>query len=500
MLVPLNIPPGVYSNGTEYQSKGRNFDANLVRWQFGALGPIGGWRKRTEYTEATNSYATVTGKARRVISWRDNNSQAWSAIGTHSNLYAMTISGVLSDITPTGLTVGRADATTGAGYGSGGFGEGPFGQSNPEAYTTLLPASIWSLDTFGEILLGVLPDDGKLYEWNLNTNVVATQVTNAPISNKCVLVTPERIVMCLGAAGVPRDIAWSDQEDRNEWTAAANNQAGNFSLQTAGTILNAVNVKGGSLIFTDKDVWRVVYLGPPLVYGFPQDNAGGGLVSAGAVTTADGAAYWMSHENFYVYTGYSQPIACDVHDAVFKDINRAQISKVTAWHNASFGEVWWFYPSADSTENDKYVVYDYRERHWNKGTLSRLCATDKAPLPYPIAVDAYGYVYDHEVGYNHDGAISFIEHGPVELGTGENSSNLTFLYPDESAQGDVSMTFKTKMYPNGTERSFGPYTATRQPVPIRVHGRQMLVKAIGAASTNWRLGIPRIEVKPGSKR
>ena len=306
--------------------------------------------------------------------------------------------------------------------------------------------------------------------------------------------------MCLGAGGVPRDVAWSDQEDRNQWTAAANNQAGNFSLQTAGTILNAVNVKGGSLIFTDKDVWRVVYLGPPLVYGFPQDNAGGGLVSAGAVTTADGAAYWMSHENFYVYTGYSQPIKCDVHDAVFKDINRAQISKVTAWHNASFGEVWWFYPSADSTENDKYVVYDYREGHWNKGSLSRLCATDKAPLPYPIAVDAYGYVYDHEVGYNHDGEISFIEHGPVELGTGENSSNLTFLYPDESAQGDVSMTFKTKMYPNGTERSFGPYTATRQPVPIRVHGRQMLVKAIGAESTNWRLGVPRIEVKPGSKR
>ena len=63
--------------------------------------------------------------------------------------------------------------TTGAGYGSGGlYGEGPFGLSNPAAYTTLLPASIWSLDTFGQILLGVLPDDGKLYEWNLNTNVV----------------------------------------------------------------------------------------------------------------------------------------------------------------------------------------------------------------------------------------------------------------------------------------------------------------------------------------
>ena len=49
MLVPLNIPPGVYTNGTEYQSKGRNFDANLVRWQFGALGPMGGWRQKNNY-------------------------------------------------------------------------------------------------------------------------------------------------------------------------------------------------------------------------------------------------------------------------------------------------------------------------------------------------------------------------------------------------------------------------------------------------------------------
>ena len=99
MLVPLNIPPGVYTNGTEYQSKGRNFDANLVRWQFGALGPMGGWRQRTT--------TTVSGKARRVISWRDNNNQVWAAIGTNSNLYAMTVGGAVTDITPTGLTAGR---------------------------------------------------------------------------------------------------------------------------------------------------------------------------------------------------------------------------------------------------------------------------------------------------------------------------------------------------------------------------------------------------------
>ena len=53
-------------------------------------------------------------------------------------------------------------------YGTGLYGQGPYGVSNPAVVSTTNPASIWSLDTFGQILLGVLPDDGKLYEWNVN--------------------------------------------------------------------------------------------------------------------------------------------------------------------------------------------------------------------------------------------------------------------------------------------------------------------------------------------
>ena len=47
MYIPLKLPPGIYRNGTQYQSAGRWYDANLVRWYDGTLRPIGGWRKRT---------------------------------------------------------------------------------------------------------------------------------------------------------------------------------------------------------------------------------------------------------------------------------------------------------------------------------------------------------------------------------------------------------------------------------------------------------------------
>ena len=45
-LIPIQLPPGVYRNGTELQSAGRWFDANLVRWFENTIRPIGGWRKR----------------------------------------------------------------------------------------------------------------------------------------------------------------------------------------------------------------------------------------------------------------------------------------------------------------------------------------------------------------------------------------------------------------------------------------------------------------------
>jgi len=45
-LIPLSIPPGVYRSGTELQSAGRWYDANLVRWTEGSMEPVGGWEKR----------------------------------------------------------------------------------------------------------------------------------------------------------------------------------------------------------------------------------------------------------------------------------------------------------------------------------------------------------------------------------------------------------------------------------------------------------------------
>ena len=47
-LIDLNIPAGVYRNGTDLQSQGRWRDASLVRWHDGIMRPVGGWRVRSD--------------------------------------------------------------------------------------------------------------------------------------------------------------------------------------------------------------------------------------------------------------------------------------------------------------------------------------------------------------------------------------------------------------------------------------------------------------------
>jgi len=491
-LTALRIPPGVYRNGTEYQSAGRWFDANLVRWFEGTLRPIGGWRKR--------SASQLTGSCRGLITWRNNSGDRFIAAGTHSKLYAMNAAGTLKDITPTGLTVGIADAATKTGYGYSTYGNFAYGVARPDT-GSVTPATTWSLDTWGEYLVACSDADGKLYEWQLgfSTPTLAAVITNAPTGCNAVMTTAERFVFALGAGGDPRKVQWCDQENNTIWTPAATNQAGSFELITVGSLKAGKRVRGVNLLFTDVDVHVSTYIGLPYVYSFEKAGSGCGLISSQAVAAIDTAAIWMSNSGFWVYDGYVKPLACDVGDYIFQNINANQVSKVYAVHNSKYGEIIWFYPSNASNENDSYVTYNYRENHWAIGSLSRTAGTDRGVFLNPLMVSADSYIYEHEVGFAYDSVAPFVESGPVEIQPGENIMNVRQLIPDEQTLGEVVVSFKTRMYPTATETTYGPYSAT-EPTSVRFSARQVKIRYTGAVLGDWRVGLNRLDVTPAGKR
>jgi hypothetical protein len=492
MYIPIKLPPGIYRNGTEYQAAGRWYDANLVRWYENTLRPMGGWRKR-----ATGQ---MSGLCRGFITWRDNSANRFIAAGTHTKLYAMNEAGTLKEITPTGFTAGIADAVSKTGYGYGTYGSLAYGTARPDT-GTITPATTWSMDTWGEYLVACSNADGKLYEWQLGftTPTLAAAITNAPTGNKALLVTQERILFALGAGGNPRKVQWCDQENNTQWTPAGDNLAGDYELATPGTLIAGKRVKGVNLLFTDVDVHTAQYVGAPFVYGFEKAGSGCGLISAQSVAAIDTAAIWMSKAGFWIYDGYVKPLPSDVSDYVFDNLNFNQASKVYAVHNSKYGEIWWYYPSSGSTENDSYVTFNYRENHWNIGLLARTAGADSGVFANPLMVSTDGFIYEHEVGFAYDSASLYAESGPVQLGNGDNIMSVRQVIPDEQTLGEAVVSFKTRNYPTGTQSTFGPYTAAN-PTSVRFSGRQVNVKVTGNTLADWRIGVMRLEAIPSGKR
>ena len=491
MLIPLQIPPGVHRNGTDFESSNRWREASLVRWHDGSMRPVGGWVVRKA--------SAFAAPPRAMVAWLDNSTNEHLASGTYNKLYYVNPSQTVYDITPTNLVAGTVSGALNAGFGGGFYGKTNWGRA-PASSGVYAEATSWSLDAWGAYLLAVSSKDGKLYEWQGNTGVKAQVVSNAPVNNKGMVVTEERFVFCLGAGGNPRKVAWCDKEANTVWSASATNEAGDIELVTSGQIMCGLRIKGRTLILTDTDAHVAQYSGAPFIYGFERVGTACGISSRKGGVSIDEGAFWMGAKGFFTFDGSTaKEIPCEVADYVFDDMNPAQISKVYAVHNSKFGEIWWFYPSANANENDRYVTLDYKEGHWATGSIQRTAGVDQGIFTSPIWGDASGNLYNQETGYTHDSVKPFAETGPVSLGNGDTIMRVNQLIPDERIQGQVEVTFKTRQHPNGSETNHG-VTQLTNPTDVRFSGRQMRMKIQGKANTNWRSGVMRIDANPGGRR
>jgi hypothetical protein len=491
--VPITAPPGLYRNGTLYQSKGKWHDGNLARFEQDQVKPVGGWQLRSA------GQAAFTGKCRAIRTWSDLSGNAWVAVGASSHLYVQDESGTNHDITPAGLAPGRDDATRNLGYGGATYGDTAYGVP-PPATGAFQRATLWTLDNFGETLVGVSDTDGKLYQWPPVVGPVAQLVANAPTGATSLVATQEGFLMLLGAGGDGRKVAWCDQQDITDWTSTTSNQAGDFELTGPGNLRCGITVRGGTLLFTDSSLWLATYIGSPLVYGFERVGQGCGVISGGCVASHDSMAAWMGKNGqFWLFDGQAvQPLDCDVLDYV--DPNPNQVSKISAMHLADHGEVWWLFPSSGSIEIDSYVVWAYRESQrlgrniWTFGKLNRLCGDNRGVVANPLMVCDSSFLWEHETGIDWNGAVPFLETGPFELGQGDYMAEVQRVVPDQLTDGQLSASFFLRMWPNGPETALPPIGLI-SPTDALFQATEIRTRFSGLGA--WRLGNVRLDILQG---
>jgi len=417
-----------------------------------------------------------------------------------------------------------------------------WGQAASGGLTTTSQIRLWSHDNFGEDLL-INPRDDKIYYWdktnNLSTravelNTIAGTKTSVPTICKQILVSDrDRHVIAFGADelgasssdadgnGVqdPLLIRFSDQENPTEWYPTTTNTAGDLRLGAGSTFVQAVETKREILIWTDTALTSMRFIGPPFTFGLQQLSSNITIMSPNSAVSTEDFVFWMGIDTFYVYAGQTQTLPCTVKDKVFLDFNISERDKVVAGINSEFSEVTWFYPSASSSDNDRYVTYNYAEKVWYFGTIERTAWLDRGTRTFPIAV-ADGYIYNHEFGYDDDGVAmdSFIESAPIDIGDGDHFTYIRRIIPDLTFNGSTALsspqadfTIKARNFPGEDFGSTATGTTTRtQTTPVeeftnqldlRIRGRSFAIRVESSAlGSKWKLGSPRADIRQDGRR
>jgi hypothetical protein len=371
------------------------------------------------------------------------------------------------------------------------------------------------------------------------TGAVSLIVDVPTVQNNIVVSDTSRFILTFGcndygsATLDPMLIRWCGQDDLFNWTPTATNQAGSIRLSHGSEIVTTVQTRQEIVVFTDSAIYSLQYLGPPFVWA-PQllgDNIS--IISPNAAVIASGILYWMGVDKFYVYDGRLQTLNCDLRRFVFSDLNQEQALQIFAGTNEGFNEVWWFYCSANSTAVDKYVIYNYLEKIWYYGTMSRTAWLDSGLQSVPIAANYVtatltGNLINHETGLNDNttgtavAIDAYISSSEFDIGDGHNFGfvwrvlpDLTFENAENTPAGAVPSVAMTLQ---GLSSSGSGVTSTAsQPVSksstyviteqftgtifTRMRGRQMIFKiSSNQVNTCWQLGAPRIDIRADGRR
>ena len=418
---------------------------------------------------------------------------------------------------------------------------------------------MWSLDNLGSTLIALI-FNGECFQWDADaanaTATRATIITGAPTASRDMIVsTPDRHLVFFGTETTIGDkttqddmfIRFSSQENINDYTPTSTNSAGTQRLAAGSRIIGAELGRNAIYVWSDTSLFTMRFVGTPFTFAFEQVGTNCGLIGKNAAVEVDGSAYWMSENGFFRFTGKLESLDCFVEDYVYDDLNTTSNQMIYAGVNNLFGEVIWFYPTANSNVNLRSVTYSYLDSTvdrpiWftNDSTLfTRTTWQDSAVFGLPHATqydpdtdtsfdvtgntEGISYYYEHETGVNQvrlgvtTAIPANITSGDFDItqdqnrgitfrGDGEFMMRISRIIPDFIAQqGNTVVQLDLRNFPNDSSSSspLGPFTTTSSTKKIDTRARARAIALTisnTAVDTNWKLGTFRLDVHSGGRR
>jgi hypothetical protein len=217
-------------------------------------------------------------------------------------------------------------------------------------------------------------------------------------------------------SNVPMRVWWSAYNNATDWpvpgSADAQAKQSDFTdlVGDQGAITGLVGHLGGAdgAVFFARGVWRMVYQGPPTVFGFYPAEGVSGTRASNSIVHIGPTVYYLAEDGFAVFDGTrSQPIGGQKVDRWFFDrVDHNYLDQVIGAVDPINKLVFWIFPSTAATvpgAPDTMLIFNFQIGRWSYAetsaewllrSLSFGVSLDGLDALFPGGIDSIPYSLD----------------------------------------------------------------------------------------------------------
>ena len=221
----------------------------------------------------------------------------------------------------------------------------------------------WQFVQFGNYALASNGSEKIQYFDVTSSTDFADLAAAAPVAKYITVVRDFVVGANIGAGTYPSRVQWSDINDATDWTAGAASQSDYQELPDGGDITGITGGEFG-IVFLEKAIVRMSYIGSPLFFQFDTISRNVGCVEGGSIAQYGGITYFLSDDGFYSCNGQQVTgIGSEKVDRYFyANANIGDIDSISAAVDPERNLVIWNYTTVSG--NRALLIYNFETQKW----------------------------------------------------------------------------------------------------------------------------------------
>jgi len=221
----------------------------------------------------------------------------------------------------------------------------------------------WQFIQFGNYAIATNGSEKVQYYDVTSSSYFGDLAATAPVAKFVTVVRDFVVCANIGAGTNPARVNWSDINDPTDWTAGAASQSDFQELPDGGDITGIVGGEFG-LVFLEKAIVRMSYIGSPLFFQFDTISRNVGCIEGGSVAQYSGVTYFLADDGFYSCNGQQvTPIGAEKIDRFFfNNANIGDIDSISSSIDPERNLVIWNYTNVSGAR--ELLIYNFQTQKW----------------------------------------------------------------------------------------------------------------------------------------